>query len=712
MISVDEILQNAFCNRSKEQKERILAKDKPRPQLTNLRSMNVNATSNGLNLESSTTFDVSIYDRIEWMTACDIRQSLFCWPCLLFSSETTPWNDGGILESSHLPYIIRFHEKKYSHIAAMLYWKLSRKQLNLQTSVDAISQNELIKRNREIFKRIVHVVCSLLIQQQPPPSGSGYKNQLNIEDCLESMSLIREYDALQCSIIDSALHVIEFKPGIVNDVVDSINGVMKDSIQKELHSSSFVSVIISEHLNDNTKSRISTILRYLKEGKVCERFIGFTNLELQNSDLNSLHFVAKMANKYQITSRLHGIAMDGSTIKKLFNVLDEIKNALLSISPKLFLVPCHFHKMEHVLEQSLCIHKEFDSFFKHLKGMGTYFLKDGMIRKEFEPFEIGLHIDVESFRNGKYPELFENVKAKRKVFLLIFKSILKQGKRWNADYSIKAMAISEFLKNFKTVFLLEVFIKLYELFRNLIDILNSEAPEKAFHSHFIKNLLISLQDVQDKGFEELWRSANSSFNSETLFQLEKDKSENERSDDKSVCHALFLNAVAVFQLQLSKRFELPLTLEFFHTLDHKNFSYEEVKNYARKFIAHVPSFRLTQMLTEMTMLSKTECKSVYDLLQFLREKNLEPSFQNLYKISEFILSLPCKPPSSTKTGSTKLDKIIPWAYTPREQFAGDTSVLCVERDYLQELRKRASFFDDVIAKFIEINKEMELIYRR
>ena len=32
-------------------------------------------------------FSVIQYERIEWLTGCEVRSKFFCWPCLLFSRE-------------------------------------------------------------------------------------------------------------------------------------------------------------------------------------------------------------------------------------------------------------------------------------------------------------------------------------------------------------------------------------------------------------------------------------------------------------------------------------------------------------------------------------------------------------------------------------------------------------------------------------------------
>lgn len=709
MATVDEILQYPFRLLSRQKQERILQQDKPRPPLRHLRSMDVNSTSNGQKTVVITIFDVSTYDQVEWMTGCERRQALFCWPCLLFSAQSNPWNLKGVTTLSCLKETIRTHEKLYCHIKAMFDWRISKRKRNFDVSVDCIDQNEMINRNREIIKRIIDVVCSLIMQQPPSRNGSNVKNQLKLEDCLEFMTLLREYDALQCSIIDDALDVMQITPAIINDIVDCITSILKSSIQKEMQLSPYVSIILSEHSEDVTRSQISTVLRYFKDGKVCERFVGFTNLERQKSDFKTLPFLSKVANSYEVASRLFGIALDGSTLKCNKFIMQEFQKALPSAFPHSFFVPCYFHKMENVLQQSVRIYKDVDCFFKHLEIMASYFIKESMIRRNFEAFENGLLMDMESFETMKYPEVFMCVKAGRETFLSFFDSVLKNPEEWNGSHLTQVMCFREFLMSFNTIFLLEVFIKLYGVIQNFCYTLKSETPEDAFHSHIISDILKSLQNIKYNDFDKLWESC---FESYDMHQLKKLHQENGKWVNRANNRALFLDIVRCFQLQFSNRFELPLPLEFFHILNYDTHTNGKLKDYTQKLFARGASFDHTELDTEIDTLKtvKPGNFSVYELMQYFTEKKLRPSFGNLYKLSELILSLPCKPPSMGG-GPTKLDEITPWTYTSREEFTGDTSVLCVEREYLQELRKGISFYDDVIARFILINQTMELEYQ-
>ena len=61
------------------------------------------------------TFNREWYQRKSWLCGCELKNSLFCFPCLLFGGDTT-WTKDGFRNINKLKYRIEKHEKSKKHI--------------------------------------------------------------------------------------------------------------------------------------------------------------------------------------------------------------------------------------------------------------------------------------------------------------------------------------------------------------------------------------------------------------------------------------------------------------------------------------------------------------------------------------------------------------------------------------------------------------------
>lgn len=69
-------VENDFNNLSHEDKIFVKNLNRPCPSLDNL----VNSTKG-----SNRKFNLNWYEKCNWLTGSEIKNKLFCWPCLLFS---------------------------------------------------------------------------------------------------------------------------------------------------------------------------------------------------------------------------------------------------------------------------------------------------------------------------------------------------------------------------------------------------------------------------------------------------------------------------------------------------------------------------------------------------------------------------------------------------------------------------------------------------
>jgi hypothetical protein len=83
---VDFLLRNKFSSLSYDDKLFVKDLKRPRPAMSNLVISKADGSNRG--------FCVSCYEK--WITGSEIRNRLFCWPCLVFSEQRQgPWNCTG-----------------------------------------------------------------------------------------------------------------------------------------------------------------------------------------------------------------------------------------------------------------------------------------------------------------------------------------------------------------------------------------------------------------------------------------------------------------------------------------------------------------------------------------------------------------------------------------------------------------------------------------
>jgi hypothetical protein len=57
-------------------------------------------------------FNPEMYSKHDWLCGCDVKNALFCFPCLLFGDDVA-WTRTGVTDLGHLP------EKKLKSVKAL-----------------------------------------------------------------------------------------------------------------------------------------------------------------------------------------------------------------------------------------------------------------------------------------------------------------------------------------------------------------------------------------------------------------------------------------------------------------------------------------------------------------------------------------------------------------------------------------------------------------
>lgn len=109
MNSVQNLLEKSFSCRSAEEKTEIKRLGRPTPNL------NIKQTVSSKNRSFNRTFNKDIYQKYSWICGCDVKNALFCFPCLLFGGEES-WTKTGMSDLNHLLVRIKKHTVSAAHM--------------------------------------------------------------------------------------------------------------------------------------------------------------------------------------------------------------------------------------------------------------------------------------------------------------------------------------------------------------------------------------------------------------------------------------------------------------------------------------------------------------------------------------------------------------------------------------------------------------------
>ena len=105
-----------FSKLSFQSKVNILKKGRPIPDLKNLLPTTGQKKVNR-------SFHKEWYTRKEWLCGCALRNCLFYYPCLLFSTSDNVWTKTGFCDLKNLPRSLSEHEKSNIHIQSQISFK-------------------------------------------------------------------------------------------------------------------------------------------------------------------------------------------------------------------------------------------------------------------------------------------------------------------------------------------------------------------------------------------------------------------------------------------------------------------------------------------------------------------------------------------------------------------------------------------------------------
>lgn len=189
----------------------LVLNGKPQPDLSSLRTEHK---------EKSRTYarnfnSANNYKKYVWLTGSKFLNKLFCWPCLLFSTDySSCWTNTGFNSLNYLITACNKHQTSVNHIRAFTslqtFIATHRIALDLQRGgYDSIS-NEEEKENRAILKRLIDVVIFFGKQEYLFFGGHDESDvSSNKGMYVELLHFLSDYDYIMANYLKQLLLFLE-----------------------------------------------------------------------------------------------------------------------------------------------------------------------------------------------------------------------------------------------------------------------------------------------------------------------------------------------------------------------------------------------------------------------------------------------------------------------------------------------------------------------
>nr|XP_018913349.1 PREDICTED: zinc finger MYM-type protein 1-like [Bemisia tabaci] len=586
--------------------------------------------------------------------------------------------------------------------------------LDTQRNEQIRKHNEKVKENREILKRLIDDVCFLAKQELPFRGHNESEDSLNKGNYVELLEILRTYDPLLDNHLKNATTFRGTSNDIQNDLADAVCDVILDEIKQRVASADFVSLELDETSDVNKKSQLSTIFRYVgRDGIPTESFIGFTDVSADRTAEGIFNHVTNIVEEYNAALKLIAQTYDGASV--MSGHLSGLQTRVKEAYPKALFTHCYAHVLNLVLQQSLSeIILECSLFFKTLSGIPKFFSKSSKRSFALQDFMSRKLPSVAPTRWNFMSRLVNTVHEFRAELLEFFESILDDSDSWDAKAILKARGFVQFLTEFRTVFLLEVFANIFSYTDVLYDILQTDTVDIAYCHQKVRDTADFLKRDRNEGFEKIWAEAKAKHGG-----IENPRPLRNRSglSAEEECRRLYREIHDTIVAQIDARYGSVLKLQFCHLLSHQKFVTYRTDFPTDKLDslkdAYGNLFDYVKLKTELTVLYKSDeflGLPPYKLIQFLRENDLTFAFKEVNRLAALLCTIPATTASVERSFSA-LKRIHTYCRSTQTQGRlSSLSVIAIEKGILQELRAKEDFYDTVIQKFLAKTRRIELNY--
>lgn len=137
--------------------------------------------------------------------------------------------------------------------------------------------NETVRENRKMIKHLINMIIYLSTQEMAFRGNDERKSSDNQGNFKELAKFASTLDENFNKFIDPTVSSVftGLSKTIQNDLIDSLTKILMEHICNEINNATCFSWEIDESTDISCFSQMSVVFRFVSEGKLLERFLGF-----------------------------------------------------------------------------------------------------------------------------------------------------------------------------------------------------------------------------------------------------------------------------------------------------------------------------------------------------------------------------------------------------------------------------------------------------
>ena len=700
-----KIKNNKFSQLSFSEKIQIVSKGRCVPELQQLNQQKGNVTRK---------FHVQSYETYDWLTGCVHTIKLYCFPCILFSNSSTVWTDSGYSDLNNFYSAAKKHDHTEKHLEACLKLNTFGKSriemsINSQLRLDIERHNAKVDRNRNIFQRLIDVVCFLGKQELAFRGHDESVSSLNRGNYLEIVDLLAKYDGVLETHLQSASTSFKgMSNRTQNDLISSVASVMIDRVKAEIKQSDFVAVMVDETPDVSGREQLVLVLRYFRDSEVVDRFIKYVDVSADRTAVTLSSIILEILEEFDCVSKLVAQTYDGAAV--LSSQINGVQALVRQKCPQAMYVWCSAHILNLVLSKSFERVAETKRFFSIIKSIAAFFHTGTKRMAHYNNFADMKKLPrVAETRWTYHSRTVYSINNASTHLLELFENMNENTQDWDGETLTQVSSFLFIMKEFEFNFLLKSFADIFAETDILYDILQKKTSDIAYCVTKIKELESFLERFREK-FEIYYDAA--------VHITGPPKRKRNVDDVKIHYRRIFVEIIDNVLSELRNRYKNIKDLKFIELLSCENFKkYSErfPENEIREFTNNYQAnFNFDKLKNELRCIYRSPQfanSCVFSIIQNLYKDNLNKVFSEVLRLAKFIVTIPASSASAERSFSC-LKRIHTYLRnTQNQQRLTELSMISIEKALMIELKRNPTFYDDILKSYLKKDRRIDLIYK-
>lgn len=707
-VCLNKLNTSAFSALSFEEKIKIVVKGRCVPRL-DLTQKKGNTTR---------SFNKKYYDSYNWLAGCLHTNKLFCFPCLLFSNKDNKnvWISNGYSDLNNFHKAAAKHDLSEKHLDSCLKFQTFGKgriesSFNKQFKLDIERHNAKVDRNRNIFKRLIDVVCFLGKQELAFRGHAETTSSLNKGNFLELVDLLAKYDG------NLATHLQSTSSGSFtglsnrtqNDLISSVGSVMYGEIKKEISETDFLAIMVDETPDVGGREQLVLVLRYFRGSEVIDRFIKYIDVSSDRTAVTLCAHIINVLEEFHCLNKLVAQTYDGAPV--LSSEINGVQSLLRQKCPLASYVWCSAHVLNLILSKAFERVSETKRFFSIVRALANFFHGSTKRTAQYNEYAQMRKLPRVSETRWTYHSRTVNVIATQVNNLVgMFEHIQENDDKWDGETLIQVSGFLNNLKEFEFNFLLHTFSEIFSETDILYEILQKKTSDIVYCAQKITEFEIFMEQYRNK--------FDIKYNFILASNCDRPKRKRGVDDVKLYYKRVFYEIIDNVLNECRSRYKNLKDLNFFKLLAKENYT-SYCTNFPDESVVdllntHEHSFNADRLRNELRCVYKSDelkTLAVFDLIQNLHANNLTTIFPEVYKLAKLIVTIPVSTASAERSFSC-LKRIHTYLRNTQGQSRlTDLSMIAIEKELLTVLKRSCHFYDDVLQNYLKKDRRVDLIYK-